>query len=507
MNETLLFQSATDVAQAVRRKESSSRELTETLLARIEAINPALNTVVELRPEAALREATTADEAIARGDDTGPLHGVPMTIKDAFNVAGMHTTWGNPVFADFVADSDATVARRLRQAGAIVVGKTNVAFMLADFGQTANELYGVTKNPWDITRTPGGSSGGAAAALSAGMTFLEYASDLVGSIRIPASFCGVYGLKPSVGIVPLTGFQPPGPPPSPSDTTYMSAVGPLGRSPRDLRTTLSVTAGPEYQAAKAYSWALLPPRHTRLEDFRVGFVLDHEKAPVSSEVAAVLSDAVDLLDRAGATVVEGWPDGVDPVRHYESFGFHVRAFFAFQEPGEDFAKLSRFVDHEHRRMAARAAWNRYFDGVADVFLCPVTFTPAFPHDARPFEQRTIATPEGERPYNDQAFWVSHASLPGLPAVSAPVGRTLGGLPVGAQVVGPLYEDDTAITFAELLADVNGGYVPPPLSCLPARATPSTTSTNLTRTASPSGAERRGLARVPKEQVPYRVCPP
>src|ERR671912_252595 len=314
MNETLLFQSATDAAQAVRRKEISSRELTETLLAWIEATNPALNAVVELRPEAALREATTADEAIARGDDTGPLHGVPMTIKDSFNVAGLHTTWGNPAFKDFVADSDATVARRLKRAGAIIVGKTNVAFMLADFGQTANELYGVTNNPWDTTRTPGGSTGGSAAALSAGMTFLEYGSDLVGSIRIPASFCGVYGLKPSAGIVPLSGFQPPAPPPPPSDMTYMSAVGPLGRSPCDLRTALSVTAGPEDKAAKAYSWALSPPRHTRLEDFRVGVVLDHKGVPVSSEVTALLSNAVDALARAGATVVEGWPDGVNPVQ-------------------------------------------------------------------------------------------------------------------------------------------------------------------------------------------------
>jgi amidase len=206
----------------------------------------------------------------------------------------------------------------------------------------------------------------------------------------------------------------------------------------------------------------LSPRHTRLEDFRVGFVLDHEEAPVSSEVAAPLSDVVDALARAGATIVEGWPDGVDPVRHYESFGFHVQSFFAFQQPGEAFAKFSEFIDHENRRMAARAAWNRYFDDVADVFLCPVTFTPAFLHDTRPFEQRTIATPEGERPYNDQAFWVSHASLPGLPAVAAPVGRTPVGLPVGTQIVGPLYEDDTAITFAELLGDVIGGYEPPPL---------------------------------------------
>ena len=171
---------------------------------------------------------------------------------------------------------------------------------------------------------------------------------------------------------------------------------------------------------------------------------------------------MDALARAGATVVEGWPDGVDPVQQYESFGFHVQAFFAFQEPGEDFVTFPEFVDHENRRMASRAAWNRYFDEI-DVFLCPVSFTPAFPHDERPFEERTIATPEGERSYNDQSFWVSHASLPGLPAVAAPIGRTPGGLPVAAQILGPLYEDDTPITFAELLGDVIGGYEPPPLS--------------------------------------------
>ena len=205
-----LLQSATNAARMLRRKEISSRELIEVLLARIDSVNPALNAVVELRPEAALQEAVAADEATARGFATGPLHGVPMTIKDSINVAGLHTTWGNPDFKAFVADWDATVVQRLRRAGAIIVGKTNAAFMLGDFGQTANELYGVTNNPWDQRRTPGGSSGGSAAALSAGLTFLEYGSDLVGSIRIPASFCGVYGLKPSVGIVPSIGFQLPG---------------------------------------------------------------------------------------------------------------------------------------------------------------------------------------------------------------------------------------------------------------------------------------------------------
>ena len=460
MDKTLL-QPATEAAAMLRRKELSSRELTATLLAWIEAANPGLNAVVELGAEQAAREAAAADQATARGGDLGPLHGVPMTVKDAFDAAGLHTTWGNPAFADHVAGSDATVVRRLRRAGAIVVGKTNVALMLGDFGQTANPLHGVTNNPWDPARTPGGSSGGAAAAVAAAMTFLEYGSDLVGSIRIPASYCGVYGLKPSVGSVPLTGFQPPGPPAGPSDMTYLSAVGPLGRSAGDLRTALRATAGPEPPAARAYAWSLARPRRTRLADFRVGVVLDHDHAPVSGEVAAVLSDATDALARAGATVVEGWPDGVDPVAQAESFGFHVRLFFAYQQPGDDLPPFAEVVDHERRRMAARAAWGRYFEGV-DVFVCPASFTAAFPHDPRPFEARTITTPEGERPYTDQAFWVAHPSLPGLPAVAAPVGRTAGGLPVGVQVVGPLHEDDTAITFAELLGEVVGGYEPPPL---------------------------------------------
>jgi amidase len=459
--EATLFGSATDAARRLRRRELSSRELTGMLLARIEAVDPALHAVVALRAEAALAEASAADEATARGGPVGPLHGVPVTVKDAFDVAGLPTTWGNPAFKDHLAGADATVVRRLNEAGAIVVGKTNVAFMLGDFGQTANPLHGVTNNPWDQGRTPGGSSGGAAAALAAGMTFLDYGSDLVGSIRIPASFCGVYGLKPSVATVPLTGFQPPGPPAGPSDMTYMSAVGPLGRSPGDLRTALAATGGPEGDAAKAYAWGVAPPRRTRLEDVRVGFVLDHAAAPVSSEVAGPLSDAVDALARAGAKVVEGWPDGVDPVRQAESFGFHVRLFFAFQQPGGDDTTLSAVVEQEQRRMAARVAWGRYFDDV-DVFMCPVNFTPAFPHDDRPFDSRTITTPEGARPYGDQPFWVAHASLPGLPAVAAPIGRTKGGLPVGAQILGPLHEDDTAITFAELLGELVGGFEPPPL---------------------------------------------
>jgi amidase len=203
------------------------------------------------------------------------------------------------------------------------------------------------------------------------------------------------------------------------------------------------------------------PRHDRLADFRVGVVLDDPGSAVSSEVATQLSTAADAIARAGATIVEGWPSGVDPMRQAESFGFHVELFFAFQQAAGDVATLSSVVEHEHRRMAARVAWESYFQDI-DVFLCPVNFTAAFPHDPRPFHERRIATPEGERSYTDQVFWIAQAALPGLPAMSAPVGRTPGGLPVGAQIVGPLYEDDTAITFAELLGDAVGGYEAPPI---------------------------------------------
>ena len=189
-------------------------------------------------------------------------------------------------------------------------------------------------------------------------------------------------------------------------------------------------------------------------------VLDHPLAPPSSEVATLLGNAVDALARAGATVVQGWPDGLDPAQAYEAFGYHVGLFFAYHEPGASFPGQSELIEREKERMFTRAAWQRYFEDF-DVFLCPTNFTPAVPHDDRPFEQRTVMTPEGEQPYGNQAFWVSHASLPGLPAVSAPIGQTPGDLPVGIQIIGPLYEDDTALTFAELLADVVGGYEAPP----------------------------------------------
>ncbi|MEV6871760.1 amidase family protein [Amycolatopsis sp. NPDC051128] len=425
------FATATEVAAGIRRGTLSARELTEQLFARIDASD--VNAVVATRREYALKAASEADRAVARGDAVGPLHGVPMTIKDAFAVAGLPTTWGEPAFAGRVADQDAVVVERLQAAGAIIVGKSNVHHLLADFGQTVNPVYGRTVNPWDPARTPGGSSGGAAAALATGLSYLEYGSDLAGSIRIPAAYCGVYGLKPTAGTVPLRGFQPPGPPAAPA-REFPSAVGPLARSAADLRLALGVTGGPETS-----SWELAPPRRRRLADFRAGVVLDDPRCPVTGEVGKVLSDAVDALAVAGVRIREGWPDGVDPVVQADAFGFQVELFFAGLEGRE----LAGVAGQERRRADLTAAWGRYFADV-DVFLCPAVFTTAFPHDER-------------HRYDDQVFWIAQASLPGLPALNAPVG---GALPVGLQVVGPAHEDDTAITFAELAADVVGGFVAP-----------------------------------------------
>jgi amidase len=446
---------AGDALRMLRDRQISSRELTEQVLARVDEVNPRLNAIVEVARESAMVEAAEADRALAAGDER-PLLGLPATLKEAFRVAGLHSTWGLPAHREYVADRDATVVRRLRRAGAVIAGTTNVATMLGDFGQSANDVYGSTANPWDLDRSPGGSTGGGAAAVAAGMSFLEYGSDLAGSIRIPAAWCGVYGLKPTAGTVPLSGFQPPGLPDQvPSDLTAMTRLGPLARSAGDLRTALTVTAGPEEPMARAYAWSLALPRHRHLADYRVGVVFDHDAAPVSGAIGAALQSTVDALAKAGARVAQGWPSDVDPSRGYESFGSLLQLFMAFATDSP-YGGMPDFLGDERHRLTVRTAWRRYFEEV-DVFLCPVAFTTAIPHDHRPFAERTI----GDRPYRDLAFWISHASLPGLPVVSAPIGRTVEGLPIGVQIIGPMHEDDTAITFAELLADLVGGYEPPP----------------------------------------------
>jgi amidase len=466
----------------IRRGEISSSEVTTHVLERIGRHNRGLHAIVTLTADAALARARAADEARARGEWWGPFHGVPATIKDGFSIAGVRTTAGAQALASYVPPRDAAVVERLRAAGAVILGTTNVPEWWADW-QSANAIFGASSNPWDVTRTPGGSSGGEAAALAAGLTYLSIGGDLAGSIRIPAHCCGVYGHKPSLGIVPQRGTIPPPPEVPPGPPPNLAAIGPLARDAGDLRALLEALAGTDRDESTAYRWSLPPARHTRVGDYRIGVVLDDRRCPVVPEVKALLERAVEALRRAGATVEEGWPAGVVPTQQYDTYRYLLMSTFAAQASDEQLEGLRQRAAHqdgsfeaisarawsapvkvfqaaERERIGARAVWQEYFR-TRDVFLLPTAFVPAFPHDhTMPVGQRTIVTTGGPRPYFDLAFWISFATLTGLPATTAPVGLTAAGLPVGVQIVGPYLEDATPIDLAARLADLVGGFQPP-----------------------------------------------
>jgi amidase len=451
----LPYQTASEVTEEIVNRQLSARQVSEYTLDRIGDINPRVNAVIALAKD----EMFAAAEKVDRDDASGALAGVPVTIKEAINVAGLPTTWGNPEWKENVATTDATVVSRLRAAGALIAGKTNVAFMLGDIAQTTNPLFGLTRNPWNLDRATGGSSGGSAAAVAAGLSCLDIGSDLGGSIRIPAALCGVYGLKPTPGMVPLAGFQPP----EGSTATLLNDIavlGPLARSAKDIRLALQVIAGPIPPATMAYQWSLSAPRHSRLTDFRVGVILDDPAGRTTSEVGTVLSDLIDDLSAYTATVVQGWPKGFDPRISQATFDGMIDdyLFFQFGEANPT-ARLSDLIDRDEQRTKLQTLWQEYFADV-DVFVCPTTFTTAPRPDDRPIDQRTISTTSGQRSYRDLAAWISHPSIAGLPALTVPAGLAADGLPVGLQVIGSRYDDNTVITFAELLADEIGGYRPP-----------------------------------------------
>jgi len=478
------FGTLMEASRAVRSGVISSVELTKHIFERIERYNPSLNAIVTLLQDEAMARARAADEALAKGQWWGPLHGVPITVKDAFAMSGVRTTAGVPSLSNHIPSKDAVVVERLRAAGGVILGNTNVPFMLRDW-QSYNEIYGTTNNPWDLERTPGGSTGGGAAALAAGLSYLSVGSDIGGSIRIPAHFSGVYGHKPTLNVVPQRGHIPPlpGDPPSPLGRLNLNVAGPLARSATDLKVALTILGGPDAEEALSYSWSLPPARGARLTDYRLGFVLDSSSCPVSSDMKEVLVETIEALRKAGAHVEEGWPTGVDPAEQYDTYRFllfstgasslsddqveELRARAVHQDGSrEAISALARTAPHKYfqaannDRMAARAAWQEYFR-THDAFLLPTAFVSAFPHDHRERSQRTIKTPEGPRSYDDVLFWISFATLAGLPATTAPVGRTREGLPVGMQIMGPYLEDATPIDIAGRMADVVGGFQPPP----------------------------------------------
>jgi amidase len=471
------FGSALAAAEAIRAKRVSSVELTRHVFERIDRFNPAINAFAYQLRERALARAKEADEALARGESLEALHGVPVSVKESFAVQGQPATWGLPAFKDSKAARNSAVVDRLLGAGAVLIGATNVPVDLHDW-QSYNPLYGQTNNPYDVGRSPGGSSGGSAAALAAGFGFLSVGSDIGGSIRVPSSFCGIYGHKPTLDLVSQRGHQPGGNYGAPGFSTLLAVNGPMARSAGDLRMALKVMGGPEGGDAKAWKWELPPARAASLKDFRVGYVIDDPIAPPTPETRAVLAKTIDALARAGAKLKPGWPAGYQPGALLETYCFMLSAFGASMappgapqenpqaNPADPFEAGARATFREWqqknlRRLAYRAQWQAYF-GEMDVFLSPVTFAPAFPHDhSEPQSDRKIPTSAGPREYMEILNWIAHATLTGCPATSAPAGFTPDGLPVAIQIMGPYWEDATPIAFAELLARETGGFSPPP----------------------------------------------
>src|SRR5262245_4079248 len=475
----------TELAAALKKREMSAVELLEQVITRVEALDRRLNAVVVRDFERARAAAKAADLALGRGE-VRPLTGIPMTIKESFNIAGLPTTWGIPTFKDFLAQDDALIVSRVKAAGAVIFGKTNVPFVLGDW-QSYNDIYGTTNNPWDLSRTPGGSSGGSAAALAAGFGLLSLGSDIGGSLRAPAHYCGIYAHKPTWALVPSRGHTPPGATPL-SREVDLAVVGPMARSAADLALAMDVIAGPHEQRARIrYRLALPAARHDVLKDFRVLVIDEHPLLPTASVIKNALGRLSERLGKVGVKVGHSeplLPNLADSARLYMRL---LLAVLAANWPLEVYrrtqtnaealaaddksltAERSRGAVLSHRdwlatdvaRSRLQAQWREVFRQW-DVVLCPVMPTPAYPHDhSSPDFARRIAIDGKDYPYFDQLVWPELATTSGLPATVAPIDRSETGLPIGVQIIGGYLEDRTTLAFAELIEREFGGFTPPP----------------------------------------------
>ncbi len=479
------FKTARELSQALRAKKVSALELAEDAIARIERHDSRINAVCVRDFARALDAARAADAAIAKGE-LRPLTGVPMTVKESFNIAGLPTTWGFVAQKDFVPKEDALIVTRVKAAGAVLLGKTNVPVGLADW-QSYNDIYGTTGNPFDPGRTPGGSSGGSAAALAAGFGPLSLGSDIGGSLRSPAHYCGVYAHKPTHALVPARGHTPPPLPPLPY-ARDLAVVGPMSRSAGDLADLLELIAEPdELEAGRGYRLALPAARHATIEGFRLLVLDTHPLLPTAASVRTAIDRLAAQLAQSGAKVARQsalLPDLADSARLYMRLLYAVMTVALPAEVREGYqaaaAKLKpddmslaaerlrgALLSHrdwilcDGRRAGLRAQWRALFREF-DAVICPVMPTPAYPHDhSLEQEARRIVIDGKEYCYVDQLVWPGIATCPGLPATAIPLGLSPEGLPVGAQIVGPWLEDRTTLKLAELIEQTCGGFVPPP----------------------------------------------
>jgi amidase len=483
-SDALSFKSARELAGLLAARKVSALELFELAVARIERADARINAVVVRDFERARDAARAADAALARGE-RHPLLGVPMTVKEAYNVAGLPTTWGFTTAKTFPPE-DALAVARVKAAGAVILGKTNVPVFLADW-QTYNDVYGTTNNPWDVSRTPGGSSGGSAAALAAGFVSLELGSDIGGSLRTPAHFCGVFAHKPSLGLVPSRGHTPPNVPALPFESD-LAVVGPMARSAADLMLALDIIAGPDPRTTGiGFRLQLPPPRHEDLASFRVLVIDTHPLIPTAANVRAALEAVAARLTVRNAKIAYGsalLPDLGEAARIYTRLLSSIFGAYMPQDqylrvaeaakalPGSDqtlAAWRTRGTALSHRdwimadgaRARLRQQWRELFREW-DVVLCPPMPTVAFPHDHTPEQkERRIEIDGKSYPYLDQIVWPGVATAPGLPATAVPIGLSNEHLPIGMQIVGPYLEDRTTLRFAELIEQECGGFVVAP----------------------------------------------
>ena len=480
MSSDLMLKTAEELSELIKTRTVSSRELLDEAVARFEAFNPTVNAITEHKIEEAQKAARNADEATARGESIGVLHGLPLTIKEAYDWVGTPSTWGNPEWINNFPERNSPSVERLLDAGAIIWAKTNVPFMLSDW-QSFNDIYGCTNNPWDLNRTPGGSSGGSAVSLATGMSALEIGSDIGASIRNPAHYCGVFGHKPTMGLIPQTGHTAPG-----FDTEVDIAVmGPLARSANDLDRALSVLAGPDGYDATAYTVQLPEVEGKRLEDYRVGVLLDTTACVTSTALIEHLQNTIDSLASQGVNVSDSVPD-INQNEFFENYLLLLRAANGVSMSDEAFnnalaghegwergeRSYRNLGDHAahitHREWFAldqqrdqyRRAWAEFFEEF-DLLLCPAAASTAFVHDhegERP--DRTIDIEGSQEPVVDQLFWAGWSCSVYLPSTVAPVGL-LDDLPVGLQIVAPHLQDRRSIQFASLIERELGGFVAPP----------------------------------------------
>jgi amidase len=480
--DDLAFSHATTLAAKIRNKEISAVELLDHYLKRVEKYNPEINSIICLRQEHAKARAEEADAALAAGKNWGPLHGVPMTVKESYDIEGLPSTWGNPEWSKNIAEKDAVSCARLQDAGAIIFGKTNVPIFLADF-QSYNEVYGTTNNPHDLTKGPGGSSGGSAAAMAAGLSGLEMGSDIGGSIRNPAHYCGVFGLKPTWNILPMRGHAPAGVL-SPTD---ISVIGPLARSAEDLELVTNIVGGSDDLHNPGWTLALPKPRQKKLSEFRVAVWLNDEIAPVDDSVAERVEKVARFASAAGAKVDYEARPNFDLADSHSTYENLLHAAMSARQPDAAFAEnlqrresladndvgdRARVVRastqyyrdwhaHNERRTHLRGLWHEVFKDY-DVLLTPICSTPAFTHDQNPkISARKLQVNNSPRRYMEQIFWAGLTGVSYLPSTLLPTGPNKEGLPIGVQVAGAEMADLTTIEFSRLVHEEMGGFVPAP----------------------------------------------